>query len=174
MKTIITALLFCLFLSLTACTGAPAAGNTPATSAVPAKKTNTPTVVAIFNPAVPSLLKTAAGDFAIASARLVDEVNGTKAGPNEKILLIPLTGPAQARLDPASFSLETFDKAVHDTSQGEVHLTGSDGLYAICSMAGWVGEKYDQFAMGFRVPATAKTFQLFWPGNAPLAIQPVN
>jgi hypothetical protein len=84
-----------------------------------------------------------------------------------------LADPNQARLDPESFSLETFDKALRDLSNGEVHISGDDGSYTICSMAGWVGANAEEFAMGFRLPSTAKTLQLFWPGNEPIDLHPV-
>jgi hypothetical protein len=118
--------------------------------------------------AVKPVIKTSIGDLEIETVRSVDEVNGVKPGPNERLILITLGKPGQAKLDVSTFSLEAFDKALRDRSSGEVHLSGDDGSYSICSMAGWVGEKYDTFAMGFRVPATAKTYQLFWPGNDPL------
>jgi hypothetical protein len=92
-------------------------------------------------------------------------------GPNEKLILITLGKPDQARLDRINFTLDAFDKALRDQSKGEVHISGDDGSYSVCSMAGWVGEKFDVFAMGFRVPATAKTYQLFWPGNEPIDLQ---
>ena len=75
-------------------------------------------------------------------------------------------------MDPEKFSLEAFSNALHDVSDGEVHISGDDGSYTISTMAGWVGENYDEFAMGFRLPATAKTFQLVWPGNEPIDIIP--
>ena len=120
------------------------------------------------------VLQTAIGDFVIDSTRWVDEVNGVTPGKDEKILLVILTQPGLERLDPEEFSLETFDKALHDLSNGEVHISGSDGSYTICTMAGWVGEKFDEFAMGFRLPDTTKTFQLFWPGNEPVDVMPDN
>jgi hypothetical protein len=143
-------LMLLLVLCLTACTPTPA----PAVKSKP-------------------VLTTAAGSFEIGSARWVSEVNGVKPGPGEKLLLIYLTQPGGAPLEIEKFPLEAFDKAIHDLSKGEVHLSGSGGAYAISTMAGWVGEKYDQFAMGFRLPAASETYQLFWPGNEPIAITPI-
>jgi len=114
------------------------------------------------------VFKTTIGDLEIESVRSVDEVNGVSPGPNEKLILITLGKPGQAKLSKSDFTLEAFDKALRDQSIGEVHISGDDGSYSVCSMAGWVGEKYDSFAMGFRIPATAKTYQLFWPGNEPI------
>ncbi len=116
-------------------------------------------------------LKTVVGDLAIALARRVDEANGAKAGAGEKILLVILTRPGSAKLTPDTFPLEAFQKAMQDVSNGQVHISTDEGVEAICSMAGWVD---GEFAMGFRVPATAQTYTLFWPGNEPLAILPVN
>jgi hypothetical protein len=118
-----------------------------------------------------STLKTAVGDLAVASARRVDEVNGVQAEAGEKILLVILTQPGRAKLAPDAFPLEAFQKAVQDVSNGQVHISTDAGAEAICSMAGWVE---GEFAMGFRVPVTAKAYTLFWPGNTPLAVVPVN
>jgi hypothetical protein len=128
--------------------------------------TATPTAV----PA-PTTLKTAVGDLAVASARLVGEVNGVQAGAGEKILLVILSQPGQAKLSPDTFPLEAFQKALQDLSNGQVHISTAAGAEAICSMAGWVE---GEFAMGFRVPEAANTYTLFWPGNAPLAVVPAN
>jgi hypothetical protein len=147
-----------LALCLTAC--APAAKATPVLTTASVAKAK-------------SVLTTAAGAFEISSARWVSEVHGVKPGPGEKLLLVYLTGPGGAPLEPGKFPLEAFDKAIHDLSKGEVHLSGSGGAYAISTMAGWVGEKNDQFAMGFRLPAASETYQLFWPGNEPIAITPI-
>jgi hypothetical protein len=114
-------------------------------------------------------LKTNMGDFVIASTRLADEVNGVKTQDGEKILLLTLTRPGLAKLDPSEFSLEAFDKLIHDTSQGEIYILGSDGSHTISTMAGWVD---DEFNIGFRVPYGAKTYSLYWPGNPPIEIQP--
>jgi hypothetical protein len=118
------------------------------------------------------VLKTAAGDLAVVSARFVAEVNGDKPGPGEKILLVILSRPGDGRLDPAEFSLEDFNAAIHDASQGQVHLAGSSGSAIISTMAGWIGPKYAEFGMGFRVPEAEETYQLIWPGNAPIEIFP--
>jgi hypothetical protein len=120
------------------------------------------------------VFKTSIGNLVIQAVRWVDEVNGVSPGPDERLMLITLGKPGQARLDQSNFSLETFDKALRDQSNGEVHISGEDGSYAVCSMAGWVGAKYEEFAMGFRLPSTAKTFQLFWPGNEPIDLHPDN
>jgi len=35
-----------------------------------------------------------------------------------------------------------------------------------------VDDQASEFAIGFRVPAGARTFKLFWPGNEPVEIVP--
>jgi hypothetical protein len=112
------------------------------------------------------------GDFIIVSSRLVDEVNGVTPGKDEKILLVILTQPGLERLDREHFSLEAFDKAIHGVSDGDVHISGDDGSHTISTMAGWFGPNFDEFAMGFRLPITAKDLQLVWPGNEPVDITP--
>ncbi|HLO14761.1 MAG TPA: hypothetical protein VK206_08030, partial [Anaerolineales bacterium] len=113
------------------------------------------------------LLKTAQGDFVILSARLVDEANGVKAQSGEKILLVILSRPGLAKLDPSEFSLETFGNMVHD-SNVEIYILGNDGSQTISTMGGWVG---DEFAMGFRVPAGVNTYTLYWTGNSPISLR---
>jgi hypothetical protein len=54
------------------------------------------------------LLKTELEDFAIASARLVDEANGVTPQAGEKLLLVVLTQPDLTNLNPDNFSLEDF------------------------------------------------------------------
>jgi hypothetical protein len=46
-------------------------------------------------------------------------------------------------------------------------------LYSVCSMAGWIGNHQEEFGFGFRIPKTAKTIQLNWPGNEPIDLSPV-
>lgn len=167
MKLMPVFLVTLLALSLVGCSGQ--AGPT-ATSPAAIEKIETPTLTP-GNSAKP-LLKTAAGDFVIDSARFVNEINGVTAGPGEKILLVLLRDAEGNPLDPGTFSLEAFDKAMRNLSAGEVHLSGAGGAYAICSMAGWIGEKYDQFAMGFRIAGTVENIQFVWPGNEPIAINP--
>lgn len=120
------------------------------------------------------IFTTTIGDLTIEAVRWVDEVNGVMPGPDEKLLLISIRKPGQEKLDPNTFSLRDFDIALRDQSNGEVHVGGDDGSYAVCSMAGWVGENYEAFAMGFRIPKSATTIQLFWPGNEPIDLEPTN
>ncbi|RPJ52008.1 MAG: alpha/beta fold hydrolase, partial [Chloroflexi bacterium] len=118
------------------------------------------------------IFNTSIGELSIEEVRWVERVNGIMAGPGEKVLLVFIGKPELAKLDRSSFSLQAFDTAMRVQSNGEVHIAGNDGSYAVCAMAGWVDPDYEGFAMGFRVPATAETFQLFWPGNDPIDIHP--
>jgi hypothetical protein len=80
-----------------------------------------------------------------------------------------LSRPGQERLEPGTFPLEAFDQMIHDTTYGEIYILGSDGSKTISTMGGWVD---GEFAMGFRLPGTAKGLKLFWPGNTPIDIVP--
>jgi hypothetical protein len=148
------------------------AGCKQATTTTPSIATEAPTATDTPRPeneAAQAVLKTAMGDFLIVTARDVAEVNGVKPGAGEKILLVILSRPGQERLEPGTFPLEAFDKMIHDTSNGEIYILGSDGSKTISTMGGWVN---DEFAMGFRLPEPAKGLKLFWPGNAPIDIVP--
>jgi hypothetical protein len=112
------------------------------------------------------VLKTEQGDFVIAAARLVDEANGAKPQTGEKLLLVILTQPGLANLDPGKFSLEAFHDMTHDTDT-EIYILGNDGSETISTMGGWVG---DEFAMGFSVPVGVNTYILHWTGNSPIAL----
>ena len=162
MRYILGSTVLVLMFGLTACVQAatPIPFTTP--KAVMVAETPQPA-----NEANQSVLKTSMGDFRIVSARFVDEVNGAKPGPGEKILLVILSRPGTERMDPSTFPLEDFDKMTHDTTNGEIYILGDDGSRSISTMGGWVNE---EFAMGFRLPVSAKTYRLFWPGNTPIDI----
>ena len=115
------------------------------------------------------LVKTSMGDLVIVSARFVDEVHGEKPDSGEKILLLILSQPGLARVDPGTFSLEAFDKMAHDTSKGDIYILGDDRSKTISTMAGWVD---DEFAIGFKVPVAVKTYTLFWQDNPAIDIVP--
>jgi hypothetical protein len=112
------------------------------------------------------LLKTEMGDFIIASARLVDEANGVKPQAGEKLLLVILTQPDLANLDPSKFSLQAFHDMTHDTDT-EIYILGNDDSQTTSTMGGWVG---DEFAMGFKVPAAITAYTLYWTGNSPVSL----
>jgi hypothetical protein len=118
------------------------------------------------------IINTKMGQLTISSARIVDEINGDKPGPGEKILIVILSGPEGKALDQAAFSLEDFQTMIHDTSQGTIHILGDDGSEAISTMAGWLGPEYKDFGIGFRIPSNVTKYQLFWPGNDPIEIIP--
>jgi hypothetical protein len=157
MKSILKILVPVVLFIVSAC-------NAPLAATEESKASDTPMPE---NDATQPVLKTSMGDFVIVSARFVDEVHGTKPNPGEKILLVILSQPGLERLDPATFFLEDFDKVIHDTSKEPIYILGSDGSETISTMGGWVDE---EFAMGFILPATAKTYTLFWPDNAPIDI----
>jgi hypothetical protein len=113
------------------------------------------------------LLKTALGDFVIASARLVEEANGVKPEAAEKLLLVILTKPDLTNLNPNEFSLEEFSNMTHAPGT-EIYIQGDDGSKTISTMGGWVA---DELAMGFRVPADVNTYTLYWTGNSPFPLQ---
>ena len=161
-KTNWTALCLTLVLCLSACN--PLSSAPAATATATAVVSSPPTSNA---DAAHPLLKTALGDFVIASARLASEVHGDKPRAGEKILLVILARPGLVKLDPSEFSLEAFDNMVHDTRQGEIYISGSDGSKTISTMGGWVD---DELALGFRLPLAAKTYTLYWPGNAPIDV----
>lgn len=157
MKSILKILIPVVLFSVSAC-------NAPFAAAEEVKASETPLPESA---ATQPIVKTSLGDFVIASARFVDEVHGTKPNPGEKILLVILSQPGLERLDPATFSLEAFDKMTHDTSKEPIHILGGDGSQTISTMGGWIDE---EFAMGFRVPAAANTYTLIWPDNSPIDI----
>ncbi len=164
-----------LALFLAACSPSPSVKEQPTVAPdtrVPPTPANLVTPATASNANSKPTFKTSIGVLAIEAVRYVDEVNGARPGPDEKILLILLSKPGQAKLDPVNFSLEVFDKALRDLTKGEVHIAGDDGSYVICSMAGWVGSQYEDFAMGFRIPKSARTLQLFWPENDPIDLHP--
>ena len=157
MKSIVKILVLVALFSVSAC-------NAPLAATEESKAVDTPTPE--IDTAQP-VLKTSMGDFVIVSTRFVDEVHGATPGPGEKILLVILSQPGLEQLDPATFSLEAFDKMVHDTTKGPIYIQGSDGSETISTMAGWVDE---EFAMGFKVPTTSETYTLYWPDNPPTDI----
>jgi hypothetical protein len=164
MKTVLISTFLVMMIGLTGCKQAATATRLAATEALPV--TDTPKAA---EEATRPVIKTSMGDFLIVTARFVDEVNGAKPNSGEKILLVFLSRPDNKPMEPSTFPLEDFDKMIHDTSKGEISMRGEDGSRTISTMGGWVDK---EFAMGFRVPVTAKTYQLFWPGNPAIDIVP--
>ncbi len=84
------------------------------------------------------VLKTTMGDFAIVSARLVDEVHDSKAPEGEQFLLIGLAQPDLQKLVPGEFSLETLQDTMLK-SQNEIYVLGNDGSQTFYTkLGGWV------------------------------------
>jgi len=153
--------LFMVF-GITACTKNPAPFQVSPTAIQASNGSTTGNLV----------INTKMGQLTVSSTRFMDEVNGDKPGPGEKILIVILTGPEGKALDQAAFSLEDFQTMIHDTSQGTIHILGDDGSETISSMAGWLGPEYKEFGIGFRIPSNVTKYQLFWPGNHPIEIIP--
>jgi hypothetical protein len=159
---------FTLILALLMTFGITACAKNPA----PVQDSPTTTQLSIVPSTGNRVITTKMGQFSISSARIVDEVNGDKPGPGEKILLVVLAGPGGEALSTDTFSLEEFQKIIPDSNQGTIHILGNDGSETISTMAGWVGPEYKEFAIGFRVPDTLTTYQLVWPGNDLIEIIP--
>ena len=157
-----TVTLAAIMLFISACATAPSTQLSPTTTE-PGELAASASSVEAAQP----LLKTEMGDFAIASARLVDEANGVTPQAGEKLLLVILTQPDLTNLDPGNFSLEDFSNMTHAPGT-EIYIQGEDGSKTISTMGGWVG---DEFAMGFRVPAEIDTYTLYWTGNSPVPLQ---
>jgi hypothetical protein len=157
-------LIFALLISFgfTACTKNPASVQVTPNAIQPTNTTLTGNQV----------INTKMGQITISSARFVDEVNGDKPNPGEKILLIILAGPSGEALKTDTFSLEDFQTMIQDTSQGTIHILGDNGSETISTMAGWLGPEYKDFGIGFRIPSNLTKYQLFWPGNDPFEIIP--
>jgi len=96
----------------------------------------------------------------------------TQPTPDQKLLLIMLTGPGGKKLEPGNFSLEDFQAMVQDSTQGTIHILGDDGSKTISTMAGWSGPENSDFGMGFRLQDSVTSYQLIWPGNDPINIFP--
>ena len=161
MKSILKIVVLVVMFGISACNATVATTEAPVASEMPIQE----------NESAQPVMKTSLGDFVIVSSRFADEVHGTKPNPGEKILLVILSQPGKEGLGPNTFSLEAFDKMVHDTSKGEIYILGDDGSKTISTMGGWVD---DEFAMGFRLPAEVKTYTLFWQDNPPIDIVPGN
>lgn len=150
-QTISTVMLFMLF-----------SGCTAPVQTTQALKTATLTEA---EPVSSPVISTSMGVFEIVSTRLVDEANSTKANPGEKILLVGMTLNGISP-ELGSIPLDEFrDLTQSTTYDDQVHVTGTNDLNAISTMAGWVN---DEFVMGFVVPDTASEFLFYWPGQEPI------
>jgi hypothetical protein len=90
----------------------------------------------------------------------------------KKILLVFLEGPDHNILTPEAFSLEEFQKMLHNENSEDVYIQADDSNIYYNSMAGWVSSISDSFCMGFIVNKKSISYQLFWPGNDPILLQP--
>ena len=147
------------FLGLSSCTtGSPAAQG----------KTESAPAVSSSLPMESNVLNTAMGELMIDSARFTNEVNGQKPGVDQKILLVVLSKTGAEKLEPGNFSLEEFQAMIQDPSKGRIYILGNDGSETISTMAGWIGPDYKEFAMGFMLPGSATSYELFWLDNDPI------
>ena len=152
-----------LTLFISACAPAPSTTQLSPAATEPGELATSASSIEAAQP----LLKTEMGDFAIASARLVDEANGVTPQAGEKLLLVMLTQPDLTNLDPGNFSLEEFSNMTHATGT-EIYIQGDDESKTISTMGGWIE---DEFAMGFRVPADINAYTLYWTGNSPIPLR---
>lgn len=101
------------------------------------------------------MISTSAGDWVIDSVRLVDEVRGTKAGPDQTILLILFKSP-----DGGTIKMEDFSAARRTVETG---IKGEgDDLY-ICTMGGLL--ESGETALGCIVPLSMQSYKFYWGDN---------
>jgi hypothetical protein len=159
MKTKQICILLMMAFLLAACAAAPAAA--PSTS-IPASEAATPPEAdATASNDAPSTttLQTPIGDLIVASSRFVEDANGAKPYEGYKLLLVILEKPDKTRID-----LQQFVDA-----KTQVIIRDDDGSEVTNSMGGYVGT---EFALGFQVPDTFKTYHLLWGDNPPLELSP--
>jgi hypothetical protein len=111
-----------------------------------------------------TVIQTSVGDLAIDSIRLVDEVHGTKAGPDQTILLILFK-----RLDGVDIKMEDFQAARQNVEAG---IKGEDGTLYICTMGGKL--ESGETALGCIVPISLKTYKFYWGANPIIELLPPN
>ena len=119
-----------------------------------------------------NVLHTTMGDLTIRMVWLTNKVNTDTAADGEQILLIELGDSKGEAFTPENISLEEFQSMVHDTANGEIHILGDDGKETISTMAGWLQPDFKKFVMGFRLPSATTSYELFWPGNDPIVLNP--
>lgn len=100
-------------------------------------------------------IKTSAGEWVINSVRLVDEVRGIKAGPDQTILLILFKSP-----DGGTIKMEDFS-AARQTVETGIKGEGDD-LY-VCTMGGIL--ESGETALGCIVPLSMQSYKFYWGDN---------
>jgi len=105
-------------------------------------------------------LKTSMGDLIISDIQLADEVHNQQPPAGQKFLLLTLAKSDLQPLDPATFSLETFQTMMQENS-GKIYINGNSDTQFISTMAGWVE---DDFMVGFLVDES-NSYTLYWPDN---------
>jgi hypothetical protein len=162
MKTTRTIFLLVMVLIFTACAAKPVPASLPVSAIPPAtasvKETAAPIVSA--TPAPGGLtFKTSIGDLVYVSSRFVEEVNGVTPAKGCKLLLVVLKQPDNSKID-----LQKYMDA-----HMQVFIRGDDGSETLSTMGGFV---QGEFAIGFQVPETVKTYRLIWGDNLPIEITP--
>ena len=108
---------------------------------------------------VGTIFNTAVGDLQYQSARFVEEVNGVTPAEDCKLLLVTLERPDHSGIDVQQFA----------DAHMSIYIRGEDGSETVSTMGGLVGS---DFAIGFQIPETIKTYLLIWGDNPPLEIIP--
>jgi hypothetical protein len=103
-----------------------------------------------------TVIQTSTGDLVIDSIRLVDEVHGTKAGPDQTILLILFKRP-----DGGDIKMEDFLAARQNVEAG---IKGEDGKLYVCTMGGKL--ESGETALGCFVPVSMETYKFYWGDNS--------
>jgi hypothetical protein len=164
MKTKLIPLFLAVILLFTACSVPPTAAPTATPQATAITLTTAVVKTAVPNQgaaAVPARvnLKTAVGDMVYTTARFVNEANSTRPEPGKKLLLVFLE-----RADKSSIDLQKWVDA-----RQQIFIRGDDGSETLSTMGGFVD---NQFAIGFQVPETVKTYQLVWGDNPVFPVIP--
>ncbi len=111
-----------------------------------------------------TLIQTSTGDMVIDSIRLVNEVRGTKAGPDQIILLILIK-----RADGSDIKMEDFATARQNVEAG---IKGEGGNLYICTMGGIL--ESGETALGCIVPVSLETYKFYWGDNPIIELLPPN
>lgn len=164
MKIKLISFLLTLAWILAACTTAKAATSDSSNPALAVKadaSTAAPTAPADTSNTAPAgnTLKTPIGDLVVTSSRFVQEVNGAKPTAGNKLLLVFLDRPDKTGIDLQQFVDAKIRVFVRDEDGSEVfHTMG--------------GQVEGEFAVGFQVPETFKSYHLILGDNPPQNLSP--
>ena len=76
-------------------------------------------------------------------------------------------------MDSNGFSLGKFEAMISDSVEGEIYILGSDGSQTPPRMGGWIGAVDGEFGIGFVLPKSVTSYQLFWWQNDPIVLDPI-